>query len=328
MSAPVRAKRFVVYGAGAIGGGIGAQLDRHGHDVVLIARGDHLDAMKSHGLRVRTPEGDFTVEPDVVSHPQDIDWRQGDLVLLCTKSQDTESALGALRDATELDVPVVCVQNGVANERMAARHFASVYATVVWMPATHLEPGVVLLQGSPLSGVLDTGCYPQGTDTLCESLCEALSSSHFLARPRADVMRFKYAKLQRNLGNALQALCGNVSAGDIVEELRAEAVACFAAAGVESASPQALREELSQHYQHKPIDGETRSGSSTWQSLTRGLPLETDYLNGEIVLLGRLYGVATPFNAALQTLARRHAAASSAPGSVAVDEVRELASKL
>ncbi len=321
-------QRFIIYGAGGIGGGIGAQLHRHGHDVVLIARGAHHDAMKAQGLAVRTPEGDFVADPTVVSHPGDITFREGDAVLLCVKTQDTAGALAALRDATELEVPVVCVQNGVANELMAARHFAKVYATVVWMPATHLEPGVVLLQGSPLSGVLDTGCYPSGTDAACASLCEALSSSNFLARPRSDVMRYKYAKLQRNLGNALQALCGNVSAGDVVKQLRHEALACFEAAGIDSASPSALRDELSQHYQHKAIDGESRSGSSTWQSLTRGLPLETDYLNGEIVLIGRLHGVATPFNAALQTLARRHATAKSAPGSVSLEEVRELAVSL
>ena len=322
------ASRFIVYGAGGVGGGVGAQLHRHGHDVVLIARGAHLETLQTRGLRVRTPEVDFEVDPVAVGHPSEIRFRDGDVVLLCVKTQDTNAALSALRDATDLDVPVVCFQNGVANERMAARHFARVYATVVWMPATHLEPGVVLLQGSPLSGVLDTGCYPSGTDFLCDSICKALSSSKFLARPRADVMRYKYAKLQRNLGNALQALCGNVSAGDIVKELRREATDCFEAAQIDSASPTALREELSQHYQHQEIDGEARSGSSTWQSLTRGLPLETDYLNGEIVLLGRLHRVATPYNAALQVLARRHASAKSDPGSVSVDEVRTLAAQL
>jgi ketopantoate reductase len=65
-------------------------------------------------------------------------------------------------------------------------------------------------------------------------------------------------------------------------------------------------------------------GSSTWQSLSRGVSLETDYLNGEIVLLGRLHGVATPVNAALQRASAHAAATHAPPAALGDDDLRTL----
>ena len=61
--------RFVVYGAGAIGGVIGARLFQSGHDVALIARGAHYDAIRDHGLRIQSPADDATLPIPVVDHP-------------------------------------------------------------------------------------------------------------------------------------------------------------------------------------------------------------------------------------------------------------------
>ena len=72
----------------------------------------------------------------------------------------------------------------------------------------------------------------------------------------------------------------------------------------------------------REIAGHARAGGSTWQSLTRGTgSIETDYLNGEIALLGRLHGVPTPANVALQAITARMAREGAAPGSVGVVEV-------
>ena len=61
--------RFVVYGAGAVGGVIGGRLAEHGHDVALIARGAHYEAIREHGLTVESPETTVTVPVEVVDHP-------------------------------------------------------------------------------------------------------------------------------------------------------------------------------------------------------------------------------------------------------------------
>jgi 2-dehydropantoate 2-reductase len=111
-------RRFIVYGAGAVGGTIGARLFEHGHDVVLVARGRHHDVMRDEGLRFVDPNGEQVLRVPVVAHPRELTLRPGDLVILATKTQDTAGALDALGSS---DVPIVCAQNGVENERLALR---------------------------------------------------------------------------------------------------------------------------------------------------------------------------------------------------------------
>src|SRR5690606_25443872 len=130
-----------------------------------------------------------------VGSPAELEFAPDDVAILAMKSQDTEGALEDLRVAAGPDLPVVCAQNGVANERMAARRFNHVYGMLVFMPATFLEPGVVVVPSGDPRGVLDAGRYPSGTDKVIERVCADLSTSGFLARPQAQVMRLKYAKL-------------------------------------------------------------------------------------------------------------------------------------
>src|SRR5580704_11029066 len=151
--------RFIVYGAGAIGGSIGSRLFEHGHDVVLIARGAHREAIARAGLRFETPDGVLVQPIAVVALHEEIAWRDDDVVLVTVKSQDTAGVLERLEVAAGPDVAVACVQNGVENERAALRRFADVYSVVVQLPATHLEAGVVVAHSSPVTGSLDIGRY-------------------------------------------------------------------------------------------------------------------------------------------------------------------------
>ena len=85
--------RYIVYGAGGIGGAIGARLFQHGHEVILICRGEHLHAIQSTGLTLKTPKETLTLTIRAVSHPEEIAFIPDDVVLLTMKSQDTEMAL-------------------------------------------------------------------------------------------------------------------------------------------------------------------------------------------------------------------------------------------
>jgi 2-dehydropantoate 2-reductase len=315
--------RYVIYGAGAIGGVTGARLHQHGHDTILIARGAHLDAMRARGLTLESPTGTETFPIDAVARPSEIDWQTGDVVLLCMKTQDTAAALIALRDASDADLPVFCVQNGVENERLAARLFPRAYGVMVFMPATHLEPGVVRSNGSPVDGILTLGCYPSGTDHLVMSVAQDLEASNISAPVVPDVMRWKYAKLLNNLGNAVQAACGfEGDLADLYGQVRDEAVACYRAAGIEWASAEEMRAARGD-FTLKPAGDEKRAGGSSWQSLARGQgSIETDYLNGEIALLGAMHGVATPANRAVQRAANRLALERMPPGSITPDQLR------
>lgn len=317
--------QFIVYGAGAVGGVVGGRLAQHRHNVVLIARGAHADVLRRDGLRIESPEGNSMVDVPVATRPADLELGPDDVVLLAMKSQDTHDALLALRAAAPASLPVVCVQNGVENERAALRLFERVYGVNVMCPAGHLEPGVVQVYSSPLSGILDLGRYPSGVDETAEAVAAALSAAMFVSEAREDIMRWKYAKLLMNLGNAVQALCGRAAArGPLGQLVRAEGVACLEAAGIEFVSTEEDRARRGNLLRIRPIGDRERPGGSSWQSLERRTgAIESDYLNGEIVLLGRRHGVPTPANTLLQRLAAEAATARAAPGSLAPEVLLE-----
>lgn len=322
--------RYVIYGAGAIGGGIGARLAQHapehGHDVVLIARGAHLEAMQRDGLRLRAPGEDFRVPITAVGHPSEVDWRGDEVVLLTMKTQDTIDALDTLRSVAGSAIPVVCAQNGVENERLAARRFANVYSMLVQMPATYINPGEVVLNGYEVSGVLHAARYPGSVDATITEVCAGLEASEFASVPTADILRIKYAKLLQNLGNAVQAVCGADSEEGVLEEmLQAETLAVYAGAGIDYASPEEFNSATAR-LKRGEVEDFQRGGGSTWQSIARGTgSIETDYLNGEVILLGALHGVATPVNRALQDCAARVLRDRLPPGAIGPEAVIELA---
>jgi 2-dehydropantoate 2-reductase len=215
------------------------------------------------------------------------------------------------------------VQNGVENERLALRIFPNVYGALVMAPTAHLEPGVVLAYSTPLSGGIDVGRYPSGVDSTCEALNVTLARSRFSSLSRPEIMRWKYAKLLTNLGNVVQALAGpDADGGELLECARAEGRACLHAAAIDFASDEEDEERRRGLLRLGDVAGRERGGGSTWQSLTRGAPsIETDYLNGEIVLLGRLHGVPTPVNELLGLLARRALAEGARPGDLTPEEI-------
>jgi len=321
--------RYVIYGAGAIGGGIGARLAQHQaqhrHEVVLIARGAHLEAMQQDGLRLRAPGEDFRVPVTAVGHPDEIAWRGDEVVLLTMKTQDTAGALEALRGSVGTNVPVICAQNGVENERLAARRFANVYTMLVQMPATYMTPGEVILNGFGVSGVLHAGRYPGGIDETITEVCRGLEASGFSAEPDAQLLRLKYTKLLQNLGNAVQAVCGREDDDVLSRELRRETLDVYAAAGIDHVTAQEFTARTNR-LKRGEVEGFDRGGGSTWQSIARGTgSIETDYLNGEVILLGTLHGVPTPVNRALQDTAARVLREGLQPGAMTPDAIMDIA---
>ena len=315
--------RFVVLGAGAIGGVVGGRLAQHGHDVLLIARGAHYAAIRDNGLRLESPDETITLSIPVVDNAAGIAWTSDDVLLLATKTQDTEQALDSI-SAAPRTLPIFCAQNGVANERMAAERSANVYGVFVWCPADYLTPGSVQVWCAPTSGILHVGRYPTGFDAAAESVAAAFRSATFCAEPKAEIMRWKYRKLLSNLGNAVDALCGTAARGSgIAQRARREGVACLQAAGISFVADDE-EDAAAQERDVRPrtIGGLERKGGSSWQSLERRVgTIETDYLNGEIVRLGQQFGVPTPVNALLQYLSQRVARERRPPGSVNPDKI-------
>ncbi|MFD8085893.1 ketopantoate reductase family protein [Kitasatospora sp. NPDC059722] len=324
--------RYIIIGAGAVGGTIGARLHESGRDVVLVARGAHFAALREHGLTFGAPDGTRTLPVPAVSGPEELELRPDDVLVLAVKTQDTAGALAAWAPRPVAGggtagerLPVVCAQNGVENERLALRRFREVLAVCVWMPSTHLEPGRVSAGGTPVSGVLRIGAYPAGAGGRAARIAADLERAGFSAPVEADVMGWKYTKLLGNLGNALNAVAGPYEGElrrGLYRRLTAEGAAVLAAAGIAHHDPEEMVRLVDATLRIEPVEGAPRGGSSTWQSLARGAgSIETDYLNGEIVLLGRLHGVPTPANEAFQRLAEEFARTGRAPGSLTDEEL-------
>jgi 2-dehydropantoate 2-reductase len=255
-----------------------------------------------------------------VDGPEAIEFEDGDVVVLAMKSQDTEPALQRLRAATSRQLPIVCLQNGVANEPAALRYFDHVYAVVVTLPAVHLEPGLVEAYSSPITGVLDLGRFPHGVDSTAERIAAALTRSTFVAGTLEQIMPWKYRKLIQNLANGPLALCGPAEGtGDLIAAVKLEAEEVLAGADIACTTWEefAARQRDIDFTKMPPITG------STWQSLYRGRAVETDYLSGEIVLIARLHGLPAPLNDAVTRVVRDAVDAGVKPGTVSVEQARE-----
>jgi 2-dehydropantoate 2-reductase len=316
--------RYIVYGAGAIGGTIGAGLFEAGREVVLIARGDHGRAIAERGLRFGTPSGGWRTLPIAVAeHPRDLTLGTDDVVILAMKSQDSAGALEALSLVAAPDVPVACAQNGVENERVALRHFANVHGICVRMPSVYLEPGVVRVHEVESLGICDVGRYPHGIDEVDRTMAADFNAASILSDALPDVMALKYAKLALNVTNVLDAAIGreriDPASTELSKRARKEALDVFAAAGI-AVSTQADPRTASRT--RVAVGDAAHAGGSAYQSLARNTGrLEADYLNGEVVLLGRLHGIPTPANDALVDLAKRLIAHRTPAGSLTIADV-------
>ncbi len=318
--------RVVVFGAGAIGGVIGAKLFQHGSDVTFVARGDNYEALSKNGIRLETPDESVTLPIPVVAHASELSLESDDVVIVTVKSQDTQRALADLRAAIPRDVAIVCAQNGVENERVALRLFANVYGMCVMCPATHLTAGVVQASSSPITGLLDVGRWPEGVDERAAALSDTLSGATFDSVARSDIARWKFGKLLLNLGNAIEAICGSDEpTPELTRRAVHEGMRVLEAAGIAFVSREEDLARRGDLLSTSPVGGNKRGGGSTWQSLMRGTDeVETDYLTGEIVLQGRLVGIATPVNELLQRLANELARERRPPGAWSEAEVLAL----
>ena len=170
---------------------------------------------------------------------------------------------------------------------------------LVSLGGTHLVPGEVVCSASGVHGWLDVGCYPTGSNELCEAIAVDLRNAQFACEADPQVMMKKRTKLLSNVNNCL-AIMGDDSGGKskfLNDALVAEAEACYRAANMPyypRDTFRTLRVERPDSPRGPAVVGEPfggaknlRGGSSTWQSLARGTgDIECDFLNGEISLLG------------------------------------------
>lgn len=318
--------RYVVIGAGALGGLLAAELHTSGVESLLVARGANGEAIRAGGLRIRRPEGTDVVRVPIASGPDDVSLRPDDVLVLGVKTQDVEAVLQAWSwlpvegGGVAADLPVVTLQNGLATEEAVLRRFGEVYAATAWIAASHLSPGEVVSPSWPTVGIIWLGRHHSGTDERAEQIAADLRGARFAATAVDDIAAWKAHKLRGNITNGLDLFAGS---GDDVAQaaalLVAELDSVFLAAGIDVVDP-ATAVSVVPGLDIGTVPGHEHR-RSTWQSFARGAGSEVDYLNGEIVLLGRLHGVPTPVN---ETLQRALGARAAAGGSTEPIDVRIL----
>ncbi|MBW2734967.1 MAG: ketopantoate reductase family protein [Deltaproteobacteria bacterium] len=289
--------RLIMVGVGAVGGSLAAELALAGLDVIVVARGDHYQRIQERGLHYLTPHREQSVSLTSVENICDLTLTEDDAVVLATKIADVAQAAEEIAKLNAT-LPVLCLQNGVAGEHIAAQHLEQVYAGMVYISSTYLEAGRVENYSSNAPGALCIGPHKNGTKQGAEGLAETFARAGFNATACDDVMPWKYGKLLTNLTNALEACCSDI---ENTEDLNAAAIAegetCYRAAGITYLTADELVEDAA--IETGTIAGKHRPGGSMWQSVARGRPPEVDYLNGEIARLGRAHGVPTPINSML-----------------------------
>ncbi len=252
--------------------------------------------------------------------------------MLTVKSQDAAGALAfwSWRSAADSagvaarNLPVVTFQNGLATEAAALRTFTHVYGASILTPARFTETGKVVVGGDPQLGVVTVGRFPFGRDETTNRIVTDLHNAGYLAEASAEIRSWKSAKLLHNVRNVLELFDGpDDLRGEIGDALVDEARRTLQSAGYKPASPSERTVDIS-NWRIAQNSGIHPGQQSTWQSFTRGTSSEVDFLNGEIVLLGRLHGTSTPYNEAVQVLAGRLAQEGSFSSALPLDGILSL----
>jgi len=285
-------------GAGAVGCYYGGMLARAGHEVVLIARPQHVEAITRGGLHMETRNFDEHVRLAASSEPGAVQGAR--LVLFCVKSTDTEAAGALMRPHLAPDALVLCLQNGVDNadrlRTVLPQH--AVAAAVVYVATEMAGPGHVKHHGR---GELVIEPSPAS-----DAVAQALMTAGVPTEVSDNVRGALWAKLILNCAyNAVSAISqlpyGQTVAGEGVPDLMRDVVAeCLAVAQAEGVQ---VGDDV-----YAAVDKLAASMpsqlSSTAQDLARGKPTEIDYLNGLIVRRGAALGVAMPANRVLWSLVK------------------------
>jgi len=288
--------RIAVIGAGGVGGGFGAALAKAGADVVFIARGAHLAAMKSQGLKVQGGRGETHLVPTrATDDPAGIG--KVDIVLFCVKLWDVESAGQHIRPLIGPDTAVIPLQNGIdAAERLIPILGSNaVMGGVAQISASIVGPGLIQQVGSfmrMIFGEFDGKRSKRGEDFL--ALCLKAGFDATLSEQILTELWMKFILLATNAGitAATRQPIGKLRDDD---DIRPIMIAAFRevfdvgrAKGV--ALPADAVERILDFVGHAP----PTMKASMALDLERGNRLELPWLGGKVVALGRQLGVPTP----------------------------------
>ncbi len=299
---------IAVMGAGGVGGYFGGLLARAGHNVTFIARGAHLEAIRSNGLRVESGnDGTFMVPGNATDDPTAVGHQE--LVLFAVKMYDNESAIHAIAPMVGPDTIVLTLQNGIDNgERLVEVYGAErVMIGSAYLEGRISEPGVVT-QGGP--GAASFGERTTGITERGERLYQVFRDANWrvdLLENMTGMLWKKFAYLSGSAGVCAASGCayGELrtvpQTRDAIEAAIAEALAVGEASG-------APLEPDSLEWSMNALDNFPATGmASLAKDFAEGRPVELEGLTGTVIRMGRDLGVATPVNDALYAVLKPRA---------------------
>jgi 2-dehydropantoate 2-reductase len=304
--------KIAVIGAGAVGSVIGGLLSKDGEDVTLIGRKPHVDAINQNGLILEEASGESIIR---VKAAENLDFKP-DLALLTVKTQDVESSVKKAQSYLS-GVPVVTVQNGVQSDDLVAGVLGreNVISGVIASNNEFLEPGKVWYS-NPFGKISMLIGEPFGTKGNRLQNLSTLLNKAVPTGITENIRGAHWTKLMWNLQTAIPAITGLSYQGSwqypqvrelsvkLVKEglkvikkagIKTEDVPGFPLKPLETISSLLLK-RMSKSLGKVPVLG------STLQSIRRGSTTEVDYLNGEIVNLGKKMGIPTPANSLMVEL--------------------------
>lgn len=290
--------KFVIFGAGGVGGFFGGKLAAAGSDVWFVARGNHLEAMRNHGLRINSTDGSWVVAPGkMTDDPGDIG--PADVLLFCVKSYDTESAARRLDPLLTPETIVISLQNGIDNEERIESIIPAgvVYGGVANIYSTITAPGIITEAGGPKK--LMFGPLRKENEPLARAILSELSSAGINAEHSTDIRlalwkKFVFITAVGGLTALTRLSLGEILRSQETRELLGEAMRETLAISrtqgidIEPAFVDSVFDTLAK------FDNETRS--SLYYDLSHGKPLEIDALSGTVVRFGLSAGVPTPIH--------------------------------
>ncbi|HXF99235.1 MAG TPA: 2-dehydropantoate 2-reductase [Bacteroidota bacterium] len=296
--------KFAVVGAGGVGGYFGGKLAAHGENVWFVARGSHLEAMKAHGLQVKSFEGDFRVPPGRMSDsPAEVG--QVDVVLFCVKSYDTETAARSLDPLLSPDTIIISLQNGVDNVEKIRRLIPRgiVFGGVAYIYATIASPGIVSHTVGPTKIVFgpwdesDAGVLERASE-IRRLMQEAGINAELADDIRVEMWKkFVFISAVGGMTALTRLTLGEILAvpatRDMLADAMRETLAVARARGVNL--PADLTEQILEIL--KRYDNNSRS--SMYHDLVHGRRMEVEAFSGVVVREGERLGIPTPVHRAL-----------------------------
>lgn len=327
-----RRMKVVVYGAGAVGSVLGGLLALHDHDVLLVCRDAHAQAVNANGIRMRSATGDHIAHPRAVTSISAADVPAGACLLLAVKSYDVAASLEAIGGVVPSETPVVAIQNGVESEPLVSELFAKVYGGVCRMTCSMLQPGSVSFRRL---GRVVIGRYPKGADAFARSLGAALNETGLDVCVSRTITSDKWLKLAVNTQSVFHAAI-DTRDHDTNEffELKAtileEVARVFKAAHIRARSSDGRDPTIAEMVDDLRRPRARRGGggmkvhNSTWQNLyLKRDAIENAYFHRPVIKLAGEHNVPVPRNTVALDIATRLHASGAGPESMRLAEVLE-----